>query len=176
MRGMKRGQKVVAGIAVATLAGALPGLYRPLPLGKALQLALAVSLPPALAAFIGWTALLWPAAWLWAIVLAGLGLASSLKPDLILLDVEMPQPNGFEVCHQLKADPTTMIIPVIFLTGASSTEAALAELASLDVAGGDGPLPGTAAGSRLGSVALSGFGPASEDVVLKPAEEPAAAS
>ena len=59
--------------------------------------------------------------------------------------------------------------------GASSTEAALAELASLDVAGGDGPLPGIAAGSRLGSVALSGVGPSSDDVVSKPADEPSVA-
>lgn len=42
-------------------------------------------------------------------------------PDLILLDVEMPPPNGFETCRQLKSDPATVSIPVIFLTGASST-------------------------------------------------------
>jgi len=38
-------------------------------------------------------------------------------PDLILLDVEMPGLNGFEVCRQLKADSETQRIPVIFLTG-----------------------------------------------------------
>jgi two-component system, cell cycle response regulator len=52
----------------------------------------------------------------------GLELAASLQPDLILLDVEMPHPNGFEVCRLLKAEPVTMSIPIIFLTGASSTE------------------------------------------------------
>ena len=52
----------------------------------------------------------------------GLELAASLQPDLILLDVEMPHPNGFEVCRLLKAEPVTMNIPIIFLTGASSTE------------------------------------------------------
>jgi two-component system, cell cycle response regulator len=52
----------------------------------------------------------------------GLELAASLQPDLVLLDVEMPQPNGFDVCRQLKANSMTISIPIIFLTGASSTE------------------------------------------------------
>jgi putative two-component system response regulator len=38
------------------------------------------------------------------------------RPDLILLDVMMPAPNGFSVCQQLKADPATADIPVIFVT------------------------------------------------------------
>jgi adenylate cyclase len=38
-------------------------------------------------------------------------------PDLVLLDVEMPGLNGFEVCRQLKSDPETQRIPIIFLTG-----------------------------------------------------------
>jgi response regulator RpfG family c-di-GMP phosphodiesterase len=38
------------------------------------------------------------------------------RPDLILLDVMMPAPNGFAVCQQLKADPATADIPVIFVT------------------------------------------------------------
>jgi len=45
-----------------------------------------------------------------------------LQPDLILLDTDLPDLKGFEVCRLLKADPATMIIPIIFLTGASSTE------------------------------------------------------
>jgi diguanylate cyclase (GGDEF)-like protein len=53
---------------------------------------------------------------------AGLQTAVTLGPDLILLDVEMPAPNGFEVCRRLKDDPRTMQVPVIFLTGAASTE------------------------------------------------------
>ena len=46
-----------------------------------------------------------------------LKIASRQPPDLILLDVQMPGMNGFEVCRQLKADPVTAAIPVIFLTG-----------------------------------------------------------
>jgi sigma-B regulation protein RsbU (phosphoserine phosphatase) len=43
------------------------------------------------------------------------------KPDLILLDIMMPEMDGYEVCRRLKADPGTRDIPVIFLT--SQTEA-----------------------------------------------------
>jgi adenylate cyclase len=37
-------------------------------------------------------------------------------PDLVLLDLNMPRLNGFEVCQQLKADPATADIPVLMLT------------------------------------------------------------
>jgi len=37
-------------------------------------------------------------------------------PDLILLDIEMPEMDGYEVCRQLKQDPATSAIPIIFIT------------------------------------------------------------
>lgn len=53
---------------------------------------------------------------------SGVAKAGEALPDVILLDVEMPFPDGFEVCRRLQADPATRGIPIIFLTGASSTE------------------------------------------------------
>jgi diguanylate cyclase (GGDEF)-like protein/PAS domain S-box-containing protein len=50
-----------------------------------------------------------------------LSTASRLRPDLILLDVDLPGMDGFEVCRRLKADPITTDIPVVFLTGAAAT-------------------------------------------------------
>jgi len=46
-----------------------------------------------------------------------LELAQQERPDLILLDVMMPDMSGFEVCAALKAQPATAAIPVIFVTG-----------------------------------------------------------
>ncbi|MES9818758.1 MAG: response regulator [Candidatus Thiodiazotropha sp.] len=37
-------------------------------------------------------------------------------PDLILLDIMMPEMDGYETCRQLKSDPLTKQIPVIFIT------------------------------------------------------------
>ncbi|MBF0438909.1 MAG: fused response regulator/phosphatase [Magnetococcales bacterium] len=47
---------------------------------------------------------------------------SGAPPHLILLDIMMPVMNGYEVCQQLKANPETCDIPVIFITAKSSAE------------------------------------------------------
>lgn len=52
----------------------------------------------------------------------GLKIARTQRPDLILLDIMMPEIDGYEVCRQLKADPETADIPVIFLTAKGETE------------------------------------------------------
>jgi len=44
------------------------------------------------------------------------------SPDVILLDVSMPHMSGFEVCRQLKTNPLTAKIPVLFLSGQNSSE------------------------------------------------------
>ena len=46
-------------------------------------------------------------------------------PDLILLDIEMPGENGFDVIQKLKEDAATNPIPVIFLTGVSEVDSKL---------------------------------------------------
>jgi CheY-like chemotaxis protein len=43
-------------------------------------------------------------------------------PDLVLLDVSMPEMDGYETCRSMKANPATAEIPVIFLTGRASQE------------------------------------------------------
>jgi two-component system, NtrC family, sensor kinase len=45
-----------------------------------------------------------------------LRVVSLAPPDLILLDINMPQMNGYEICKKLKADPNTSEIPVIFIS------------------------------------------------------------
>ncbi len=47
---------------------------------------------------------------------------SSEQPDIILLDIMMPNMDGYEVCKRLKSDPATTKIPVIFVTSKSEVE------------------------------------------------------
>lgn len=51
-----------------------------------------------------------------------LSVVENTLPDLILLDIMMPDMDGFEVCERLKSNPTTASIPVIFLSGKVETE------------------------------------------------------
>lgn len=65
----------------------------------------------------------------------GLALATTMKPDLILLDIMMPDMDGLEVLKRLKADEATKAIPVIVLTNLSDenrTKQAM-KLGALDV-------------------------------------------
>ncbi len=48
--------------------------------------------------------------------------ATVRPPDLILLDVSMPEMDGYHVCEKLKKNPKTQDIPIIFITGRSSAE------------------------------------------------------
>jgi len=52
----------------------------------------------------------------------GLEAAGRENPDLILLDVDMPDLNGFDVCRRLKADAGLCMVPVIFLSGSGGPE------------------------------------------------------
>jgi PAS domain S-box-containing protein len=64
----------------------------------------------------------------------GLRGAMSAPPDLVLLDVNMPEMNGYEVCEKLKADDRTQEIPVIFL---SALDNVLDKVKAFEVGGVD---------------------------------------
>ncbi|MFC0168739.1 response regulator [Pseudoduganella danionis] len=51
-----------------------------------------------------------------------LQIVASSQVDLILLDIMMPEMDGYETCRRLKADPASSAIPVIFLTAKSQPE------------------------------------------------------
>jgi diguanylate cyclase (GGDEF)-like protein len=65
---------------------------------------------------------------------SGMRIAREQAPDLILLDVAMPDMTGFEVCQHLKSDPLTNDIPIIFLTGSDDPAAKIRafELGAVD--------------------------------------------
>ena len=50
----------------------------------------------------------------------GLEKAKKENPDAIILDVMMPDKNGYEVCKELKADPQCQSIPILLLTAVAS--------------------------------------------------------
>ena len=53
---------------------------------------------------------------------SALAIARKVRPNLILLDIMMPEIDGYEVCRQLKADPALAEIPVIFLSALTDTK------------------------------------------------------
>jgi len=54
-----------------------------------------------------------------------LDIVEDVKPQLILLDIMMPEIDGIETCQQLKANPETEAIPIIFITAKASKEGKL---------------------------------------------------
>ena len=60
---------------------------------------------------------------------AGIDVAICCEPDLILLDVDLPDMNGFDVCRHLKANPATANSAVIFLTASTSPDEKVCGLA-----------------------------------------------
>ncbi|GAB5558416.1 MAG: response regulator [Synoicihabitans sp.] len=56
---------------------------------------------------------------------AALDRVAARKPDLILLDIMMPEMDGIEVCRRLQLDPSNQNIPIIFLTAANDDETAV---------------------------------------------------
>ena len=50
-----------------------------------------------------------------------LAAAAKAPPDLVLLDVNMPEMDGYEVCQRMKADPLLEEIPIIFISALSET-------------------------------------------------------
>ena len=57
---------------------------------------------------------------------AGLAAALGRPPDAIILDVDLPELDGYSVCRALKADPATAHIPIVMLTRRDEAQDALA--------------------------------------------------
>ena len=51
--------------------------------------------------------------------------ASEVKPDLIILDLMMPDPDGFKVCRMLRADPNLRRTPIIIVTALNDLDSKL---------------------------------------------------
>lgn len=64
-----------------------------------------------------------------------LEIAKRLQPELIVTDIDMPNTDGIQAAHRLKADPQTKQIPIIFLTNADlsvDAENAIKEMAGAE--------------------------------------------
>src|SRR5512142_1864559 len=51
---------------------------------------------------------------------AGLNMARGMRPDLIILDIDMPKMNGLELCREIRCDKVLRLVPVIMLTGSTT--------------------------------------------------------
>src|SRR5438270_10779687 len=54
--------------------------------------------------------------------LGALELASESPPDLVLLDVRLPDLDGFEVCRKLREEQATSLVPIVMVTSLNATE------------------------------------------------------
>lgn len=54
-----------------------------------------------------------------------LELATEERPDLVILDLMMPEPDGFKVCRMLRADPNTRRMPIIIVTALNDMDSRL---------------------------------------------------
>jgi adenylate cyclase len=61
-----------------------------------------------------------------------LTLAAEHRPDLVLLDIVMPEMDGYEVCRRLRQDPATAFLPVVMITASGDQERILAIEAGAD--------------------------------------------
>jgi CheY-like chemotaxis protein len=54
--------------------------------------------------------------------LVGVNMAYQVRPDLIVLDIQLPRLNGIEVCRQVRATPEISLTPIIVLTSSAGPE------------------------------------------------------
>ncbi|MBI3548246.1 MAG: response regulator [Elusimicrobia bacterium] len=60
----------------------------------------------------------------------GLETARTSPPDAVILDIDMPGLNGYEVCARLRAKPETKKVPILMLTGTTNLSSAMKGLAA----------------------------------------------
>lgn len=93
--------------------------------------------------------------------------AKKIKPSLILMDVMMPVMDGMEACRQLKEDPETSTLPIIFLTARSEE---FAELAGFEAGADDyisKPIRSRVLLSRIRAILRRNMGGSAEEEVVK---------
>lgn len=93
--------------------------------------------------------------------------AKKIKPSLILMDVMMPVMDGMEACRQLKEDPETSTLPIIFLTARSEE---FAELAGFEAGADDyisKPIRSRVLLSRIRAILRRNTGGSAEEEVVK---------
>lgn len=59
---------------------------------------------------------------------AGLNMVYDCHPDLVVLDINLPEMDGFQVCRRVRRDPEIASIPIVMLTSADNSDSALTGL------------------------------------------------